>query len=111
MDLKTAFLEGVKLFNLGKYHECHDVIEKVWRNTENSNDKKFYQGIVQIAVALHLIEEKRYEGAKKVYERGKANLGNVNQVFYGIDQNKILSEVKEYIETEGKSKRPIISCI
>ena len=109
MDLKTEFSEGVKLFNLGKYHECHNIIEAIWRKTESRNDKKFYQGIIQIAVALYLIEEKRYDGAKKVYERAKSNLKNTNQAFYEIDQAKLLSDAKEYIDTQGKSKKPLIT--
>lgn len=110
MDLNTEFLKGIKLFNLGKYHECHDLIEEIWRKTESRNDKKFYQGIIQVAVALHLTEEKRYDGAKKVYERAKSNLENMNQAFYGIDQSKLLSDAKEYIDTKGKSKKPKANC-
>ena len=109
MDFKIEFLEGIKLFNLGKYHECHDVIEEIWKKTESRNDKKFYQGMIQVAVALHLTEEKRYDGAKKVYERAKSNLENINQVFYEINQTKLLSDSKEYIDTKGKSKKPLIS--
>jgi len=109
VDLKAEFLEGVDLFNLGQYHKCHNVIEAIWRKTENRNDKKFYQGIIQIAVALYLIEEKRYDGAKKVYERAKSNLENMNQTFYEIDQTKLLSDTKKYIDTKGKSKKPLIT--
>ena len=108
--MNNKFLQGIKLFNQKKYFECHDVLESLWKELpENHNDKKFYQGIIQLAVALYLISQKRYKGSEKMYKRAELNLSNYSKLKYGVDLNSLLNDVKKHISTKGQSENPVIN--
>lgn len=60
------FLKGIEYFNECEFFEAHEVWEELW--TEYRGDKrKFYQGLIQVAVALHHFGNGNIRGAKKVY--------------------------------------------
>ena len=45
------YVEGIRLFNEEEFFECHEVLEELWQETLG-REKKFYQGLIQAAVAL-----------------------------------------------------------
>ena len=45
------YLAGIVLFNRGDFFEAHEVWESLWMETFTP-EKKFYQGLIQAAVAL-----------------------------------------------------------
>lgn len=67
--------QGIELFHQGEYYECHEVLESLWRDTDPADKfRQAYQGIVQCAATMHLIEQKRYRGARKTYDKAVKNL-------------------------------------
>ena len=46
------FLLGIRQFNAGEWFECHETVEDLWIGEEGEL-RNFYQGIIQVAVALH----------------------------------------------------------
>jgi hypothetical protein len=106
---------GVKLFHEGRFHEAHEEAEKFWQNYHKA-DRCLYQAFIQICACLHLINEKRYAGAKKVLERARKNIfRNVLRVHEGDEdgentENVVvqwslqnlnqLSEFKKFIDLE-----------
>ena len=48
----VRFREGIKLFNSAEFFEAHEVLEDVWRGAPAA-EKRFLQGLIQVAVALH----------------------------------------------------------
>jgi Domain of unknown function (DUF309) len=44
----SYFGEGINLFNNGKFFECHEAWEEVWKRSAG-DEKLFYQGIIQAA--------------------------------------------------------------
>jgi predicted metal-dependent hydrolase len=91
---------GVKLFHEGRFYEAHEEIEKFWQNYHET-DRCLYQAFIQICACLHLINEKRYAGAKKVLERARKNIFRSETT----DNNHIenlnqLSEFKQFIDLE-----------
>jgi predicted metal-dependent hydrolase len=91
--MDKQFIEAVKLFNKCKYHEAHDILEPLWGKTDEPK-KQFYQGIIQAFVALHLIQEKRFPGAYKVFLRSKSNLEKYKADSYGVDLSQFLLELE-----------------
>src|SRR5574341_610942 len=45
--------EGIGLFNEGRYFECHEPLESLYRETEEVN-KPFLEGLIQLAAALRI---------------------------------------------------------
>jgi predicted metal-dependent hydrolase len=44
--------EGIELFNRAAFFDAHEALEDVWRSAPAA-DKKFLQGLIQVAVALY----------------------------------------------------------
>jgi uncharacterized protein len=79
-----AFGRGVGLFNTAAYFEAHEVLEDVWREAPES-EKRFLQGLIQIAVGLHHHSKDNIDGACSLLARGAANLKGYPDEFGGID--------------------------
>ena len=84
-------LEGLELFNQGKYFECHEVIEEVW-NEEKDPVRMMYQGILQIGVACYHIQNKNWRGAIKLLERGLPKTKRFAPTCMGINLDKLISD-------------------
>ena len=57
------YLEGIRLFNEQEFFECHEVLEELWSETLG-DEKKFYQGLIQAAVALFHFGNENLGGAQ-----------------------------------------------
>ena len=65
MTQPAFYLEFRRLFDAGEYFEAHEVLEDLWRVTEGP-DRKFYQGLIQLAVVLHHVRRGNVVGARNV---------------------------------------------
>src|SRR5262247_3481690 len=45
--------EGIRLFNDGRFFECHEILEEFYRDTADTN-KPFLEGLIQLAAAFRL---------------------------------------------------------
>jgi len=66
--IHPAALQGLRLFNLGRYFEAHEALEAAWR-AESGPIRNLYRGILQIGVVYLHISRLNYDGAVKVYGR------------------------------------------
>jgi uncharacterized protein len=81
--LDSNVLEGIRLFNAGKYFEAHEALESAWRS-ERDSIRNLYQGILQVAVCYLHITRHNYSGAIKMYERSQKWLAPWPEVTLGI---------------------------
>jgi predicted metal-dependent hydrolase len=73
MDYSDEFLIGVQLFNRGDYFESHEVWESIWKQTVGP-DREFFQGLIQVAVAICHLCNGNAPGARRLYHRALAHL-------------------------------------
>lgn len=66
--LHPKAIEGIELFNEGKFFEAHEEFEAAWRD-ESDTIRDLYRGILQVAVTYLHITRANYDGAVKVYGR------------------------------------------
>ena len=64
------FVTGAELFNRGAYFDAHEVWEDVWRDGAPA-DRRFYQALIQAAVALYHFERGNLTGAARLYRSGR----------------------------------------
>ena len=64
-DQRTRFQEGIALFNRGQFFDCHEALEEVWLQSYGDR-KKFLQGLIQVAVALHHLRNGNLAGAQRL---------------------------------------------
>jgi len=91
---QAAHLEGIRLLNSGRFFEAHEALEDIWREAPLS-EKKFWQGLVQVAVALHHHSTGNIIGAKSVMARAARNLSACQSQWQGIN----MSELKKLLES------------
>jgi predicted metal-dependent hydrolase len=53
------------LFNCGRFFDCHEALEEVWLELSGER-KKFLQGLIQAAVALHHLRNGNRVGAERL---------------------------------------------
>ena len=64
-DQRKRFQEGIALFNRGQFFDCHEALEEVWLQSYGDR-KKFLQGLIQVAVALHHLRNGNLAGARRL---------------------------------------------
>jgi predicted metal-dependent hydrolase len=89
---REPFLHGLELFNRGEFYDAHEVWEDVWRAAP-APEKKFLQGLIQVAVALHHHSKGNLVGARSLLERGRNNLSACDGTFTGIDIAALLGSL------------------
>jgi uncharacterized protein len=87
------YLEGLRLFNDEDFFECHEVLEELWGETVGPS-KKFYQGLIQAAVALFHFGNGNLGGAKKVYLSSRKYLDAYPATYEGLDLEKFLADMQ-----------------
>jgi len=85
------YLAGIEHFNKCDFYESHEVWEELWTDYQGPS-RKFYQGLIQVAVALHHFGNGNIRGAKKLYHSSRAYLQPYRPVYEGLDLEKLLAQ-------------------
>jgi predicted metal-dependent hydrolase len=88
------FQKGIDEFNQGLFFECHETLEEIWLE-EHGEDRKFYQGIIQIAAGYFKLQQGVPAGAIKLWHSGLEKLEAYRPVYLGIDVESFINAVKE----------------
>jgi uncharacterized protein len=86
---------GIRLFNDAAFFDAHEVLEDVWRAAPVP-EKKFFQGLIQIAVALHHHGNGNVVGARSVLRRAFRNLSLYPEGFGGIESVGLLHSISDW---------------
>lgn len=70
--LPPEFWIGADQFNQGEFYACHDTFEAIWMET--LEDRRFYQGLLQIAVGLYHLSNLNWQGAVTLLGEGVGRL-------------------------------------
>jgi len=92
IEYPAQYLEGLRLFNAEDFFESHEVLEDLWTETHDEY-RKFYQGMIQAAVALLHFGNGNLGGAKKVYLTSCKYLEAYRPEFSGLDVNQFLADM------------------
>ncbi len=86
---------GIELFNRAAFFDAHEALEDVWRAAPLA-EKKFLQGLIQVAVALHHYGNGNTAGARSVLRRAFRNLALYPRDFGGIESAGLLHSISEW---------------
>jgi len=87
------YLEGIEHFNKCDFFEAHEVWEELWADTQGES-RRFYQGLIQVAVCLHHFGNGNIRGAKKLYFGCRGYLEAYQPKYLGLDLDKLLSQLE-----------------
>jgi len=85
------YLEGIEHFNRCDFFEAHEAWEEVWQDYQGPS-RKFYQGLIQVAVALHHFGNGNIRGARKLYHSSRAYLEPYRPRHLGVNLDKLLAD-------------------
>jgi uncharacterized protein len=88
---------GIDLFNQGRFFECHEAWEEIWKRSDGEV-KQFYQGLIQAAVAILHAQRGNLEGARSLYEKASARLDPIPHEHMGLAIGQLRAELSRFIE-------------
>jgi predicted metal-dependent hydrolase len=91
-DYPAEYLQGIAYFNDCEFFEAHEAWEELWQE-DHGPSRKFLQGLIQAAVALHHFGNGNIRGAKKVYFGSRSYLAAYRPTHMGLDLEKFLTEM------------------
>ncbi len=96
-DQPDEFWQGVEQFNQRQFYACHDTLEAIWMEASEP-DRKFYQGILQIAVAFYHLGNQNWQGAVILMSEGINRLRGYQPDYRGIDVAGFLAQTTEILK-------------
>lgn len=90
-EYDSLYLKGIEYFNDCEFFEAHEAWEELW--TEYRGPARlFYQGLIQVAVALHHFGNGNIRGAKKLYLSSSKYLEPYRPQYIGLDLDHFLAK-------------------
>ena len=83
--------QAIEEFNSGAWFECHETLEELWVGSKGEL-RDFYQGVLQVAVALHHWRNGNFKGAEGLLERACDMLRRVSARCQGVDVARLVEE-------------------
>lgn len=99
-------LQGIREFNRGEWYECHETVEDLWIG-ESGEMRDFYQGIIQIAIALHHWRNGNFGGAVSLLTGGAGYLRRVADQCQWVDVCSLIADserMRAALEECGKER-------
>ncbi|MEX2558857.1 MAG: DUF309 domain-containing protein [Pirellulales bacterium] len=88
------YLKGIEYFNECEFFESHEAWEELWTGNFGPS-RKFLQGLIQAAVALHHFGNGNIRGARKLYYGARGYLEAYRPRHMGMDLDKFLTQFEE----------------
>lgn len=104
------FLKGIEEFNQGLFFECHETLEEIWLE-DQSEDRKFYQALIQIAAGYFKLQQGVPAGAFKLWNTGLEKIGPYGPVYLGIDVDGLSEAVRRdlaALEDNRENDEPLV---
>lgn len=84
IEYDPRYLGGILFFNQHDFFEAHEVWESIWLECAGP-ERRFYQALIQAAVALYHFGNGNVRGARKLYASSKAYMDNYPSPYIGLD--------------------------
>jgi len=94
LEYAALYLAGIEHFNACDFYESHEVWEELWADYQGPS-RKFYQGLIQAAVALHHFGNGNIRGARKLYHSTRSYLEPYGRWHMGLDLEKFLLDFQQ----------------
>jgi predicted metal-dependent hydrolase len=93
-SVETLYADGIRHFNACDFFEAHETWEELWTEYRGPA-RRFYQGLIQAAVALHHFGNGNIRGAKKVYASSRAYLNDYRPAYLGLNLETFLGQYEQ----------------
>ena len=80
---EPRYLAGIVLFNRDDFFEAHEVWESLWQDCCGP-ERKFYQALIQAAVALYHWGNGNWRGAQRLFHSGRKYMAAYPEPHLGL---------------------------
>lgn len=106
----SACLEGFRLFNAGKYFDCHEALEPLWL-AASGEQRVFLHALIQVAAAMHHWQHHNEKGARSLYQRAREKLLSLPPWMMGISIRDFTAKMDLFLNISPATvKAATISC-
>ena len=95
--ISEEFLQGIEQFNQRDFYACHDTLEAIWIDSPES-DKRFYQGILQVAVGCYHLTNHNWRGAVILLGEGVRRLRDYQPDYETVNVSQLLEDSKTLLK-------------
>ena len=103
---RELYLEGIRLFNEHSFFEAHEVWEEIWVTAQGDRNR-FYQGMIQCAVALEHYRRSNPRGVVSLRRTYAKHLAGLPPVYMGINLETFLAEMDAVLRPVTTSSVPL----
>ena len=100
-----CFRQGLEEFNTQRFFEAHEAWEQVWLAAAEP-EKRFLQGIIQIAAAFHHYQRGNRRGACSLLEAGLRRLRDLPSDQGGIALDRLCLAAGEWVAALHAGRDP-----
>jgi len=99
--------EFILRFNRREFFDAHEVLEELWQ-TYGGPDRTFYQGLIQVAVALEHRQRGNLRGARGVLASARRRLEPYGAEHGGWQPLALLEAAAAHIEAPDRNPPPTL---
>jgi hypothetical protein len=93
----SLYLAGIEHFNRGEYFEAHEVWEDLWKDCPAA-DRRFYQALIQAAVAIYHAQRGNRTGAERLAASAKRYTEPYRPSYRGLHVARFWAELDAYLD-------------
>lgn len=97
------YLKFVELFNSREFYEAHDVLEELWLEWRGE-ERKYYQGLIQAAVALLHYMRGNYTGARSLERAASDKLMRYPEVYLGAQVHRLVDDLHRFFDDHARTE-------
>jgi predicted metal-dependent hydrolase len=92
-EYDPRYLAGILFFNRREFFEAHEVWEDLWHECGPEN-RRFYQSLIQAAVALHHWGNRNWRGARRLFHSSRNYMSVYPARHLGVDRERFWREME-----------------
>lgn len=96
--MTPEFEQAIAEFNQQQFYACHDTLEAIWVDAPEM-DKRFYQGILQVAVGCYHLSNDNLRGAIILLGEAVRRLADYQPDYEGVDVEQLLEQALALLQT------------
>jgi uncharacterized protein len=97
MVAPPEFNQAIVEFNQQQFYACHDTLEAIWVEAEAA-DKRFYQGILQVAVGCYHLSNDNLRGAIILLGEAVKRLWDYQPDYERVDVELLLEQASQLLK-------------
>jgi uncharacterized protein len=90
------YQNGLEAFNSSRFFEAHELWEDLWRETPEP-DKKFLQGLIQVAAAFHHHSRANLLGTQRQLQRALSKLDAFPEAYGDLEIEPLRRAVRDWL--------------